>query len=362
MKAVLIFFLRFLAVQALLTAGGLALKKKKPGKKARVLLTVAEALIAIICAVLMLAGPVFLRPVQPALTVIYAALLTDAAAGLIYGIYTSAKKKERSYAVKRVLSLVLSLAFFAFGVWNMETVVPNRTVFTSPKLKEKHTLAFIADLHVGSAQPFSVTQKTIEAVKAEKPDALILGGDITDDYTTADQMRDAFSLFSDFGAPVYYVYGNHDLQPHADYANGRQFTEEELRETLERFGITLLVDEFAELAPDLTLLGRQDLSVERADSESLKAPDADAYLVVADHQPNGFKEAAAAGADLQLSGHTHAGQLFPLRAFYSLIGYCCGVYREGDSSLLVSSGACGWRFPMRTESRCHYEVVELLPE
>ena len=129
-------------------------------------------------------------------------------------------------------------------------------------------------------------------------------------------------------------------------------------------GVIVLKDEFAEIAPDLLLLGREDISEGegRTAAEDLVNPSPEKYLIVADHQPIEFKRNLAAGTDLQLSGHTHAGQLFPLGALYSVIGYCRGDYTEGDAVMNVSSGVCGWRMPFRTDSRCRYEVIKLTPE
>ena len=90
-------------------------------------------------------------------------------------------------------------------------------------------------------------------------------------------------------------------------------------------------------------------------------PAPEKYLIVADHQPSEFKKNLAAGTDLQLSGHTHAGQLFPLGPLYRLIGYCHGDYTEGEAVMNVSAGACGWRVPFRTQARCNYEVIRLTP-
>jgi len=75
------------------------------------------------------------------------------------------------------------------------------------------------------------------------------------------------------------------------------------------------------------------------------------------------EDTAASGADLQLSGHTHAGQLFPLRLIYNLTGYdAYGFYQHGDTTTYVSAGASGWNFPFRTEAQCQYDVIEFQPE
>ena len=358
------FTLWFLLAEALVTLAALPFRNKKQKPWARVLLIIGKALAAVLFAFLVLAGPVQLRAVQPLMMALYAALLPEALADALCSLFFAIRKKERRFMAVRVTGLVFGAAFFVFGVINMQTVTPEYHTYTSAKLVQPHTVVFIADLHVGSAQPFGVTEKTVAEVKALRPDATVLGGDIVDDYTTKEEMEAAFRLFADFETPVYFVYGNHDRQGHAQYAGGRKFTPEELEAALAQNGVILLQDGFAEIAPDLLLLGREDLSEgeARADISALQNPAPEKYLIVADHQPNAFKENLSAGADLQLSGHTHAGQLFPLGTLYPLIGYCYGDYTEGSAVMNVSAGACGWRMPLRTQAGCHYEVISLLPE
>ena len=363
MHVVLIFALWFLAAEVIVTAVGFLLRKRTVKPAQRGLLIVGKALLAILCAFLVLAGPVQLRAVQPLMMALYAALLADVLADVLCSVFLAVRKKERHFSAVRAAGLVFGVLFFVFGVVNMQTVTPQVHTYTSEKLDRQHTIVFIADLHVGSAQPFSVTEKTIAEVRDLHPDATILGGDIVDDYTTKEEMKATVRLFADFETPVYYIYGNHDRQGHAEYAGGRKFTQAELEAAMTENGVSVLRDAFAEIAPDLLLLGREDLSEgeNRADVQSLQNPAPEKYLIVADHQPAAFKENLSVGTDLQLSGHTHAGQLFPLGVFYRLIGYAYGDYTEGGAVMNVSAGACGWRMPLRTEAGCHYEVISLLP-
>ncbi len=363
MNIIVFAILLFAVSEVIITAVQFFLRKKNIKTSRRFILVAVKALTAIAFAVLPLAGPVFMRPAQPIMMAAYIALLADAAADLICTLCYVLSKKERKFAVSKAVSLVFGILLFAYAVFNMETVKPNYHTYTSEKLQSEHTFVFIADLHTGSAQPFNVTEKTVSAVKALNPDFTVLGGDITDDYTTKEEMIETFRLFKDFETPVYYIYGNHDRQGHAEYANGLQYTEEEFEKAMRDCNIIILKDEYARIAPDLLLLGREDMTEEsRADISSLENPDPGAYLVTADHQPADFKNNTAAGTDLQISGHTHAGQLFPLKFLYSLIGgYVHGDYKEGNAVLNVSSGACGWRMPFRTDAHCNYEVITLKP-
>ena len=364
MKTFVIFILLFFAVRAALSFVQFLLRKKKMKPAVRGLLIAAKALIAVAAAALPMAGPVQLRPVQPLMMALYVVLFADAAADLIYAVVLAVSKKKRSFGVFQAVSVCCCVLFFVYGFFNMQIVQPHTYSFASEKLTEAHKIVFAADVHVGSAQLFSTTEKTVETIKAEQPDCVILGGDIFDDYTTKEEMERTFALFRDFGCPVYFIYGNHDLQGHAEYAIGHQYTQDEFEQTMQNNGIILLMDEFVTLAPDVLVLGRNDISAgaDRADAASLVNPNPDAYLILADHQPTDFiKQRETISMDLQLSGHTHAGQLFPLNLLYEVIGYVYGEYVERDTAMIVSAGACGWREPLRTAAHCNYEVINLCP-
>lgn len=351
------------AAELVLTAFQLKLKNKKFRPAARAGIIAAKLLSAVAFAALTMAGPVQLRPVQQLMTALYAVLLPDAAADLIYSIITAAAKKERRFAAVKITGLVLTVLFAVAGTVNMQTVSGDTHTYYSEKIKQDRTFVFVADLHAGNAQNFSTAEKTVNEIKSLNPDFIVLGGDITDDYTTKEQMETLYAMFSDFENPVYYIYGNHDRQPHAEYANGRQYTAEELKDTLEKNGITVLKDEFAEISDDIILLGKEDDSTaDKCNPYLLSAPEKykDAYFIVAAHQPGSIEAFAEIGADLQVSGHTHAGQFFPLKWIYDLfISDACGEYKHGDTILYVTPGAGGWRFPFRTAGSCKYEIFNL---
>ena len=293
----------FFIVQALLTAVQYFTARKLVKLPLRIVLILAKALIAAAFALLVMAGPVFLRPVQAVLTAIYAALLPDAAADLLTLILY---RKKRRFAHLRIASLILGAAFFVYGTVNMQIVTPEYHTLSSPKLSESHRVVFVSDLHVGSSQSFDTTRRTIEKIGAEHPDFVILGGDITDDYTTKAEMEETYRLFGALGVPVYYIDGNHEIVQHPEYAE-IEYTYDELLDALEQNGIAILRDEYAELSSDLLLLGREDLA-DSSKRQPVAEPDTEQFLLVADHQPTSIEEHLELGADLQLSGHTHAGQ------------------------------------------------------
>ena len=131
-------------------------------------------------------------------------------------------------------------------------------------------------------------------------------------------------------------------------------------------GITVLEDQAVRVAGAFILAGRRDPSSLRqgerrlAISEILAGAEFDGSLpiVVLDHQPLHLEEAEKAGVDLQISGHTHDGQIFPIDLINRLIYELnWGYLRKGDTHYYVTSGAGTWGPPVRIGSRA--EIVRI---
>ena len=296
---------------------------------------------------------------------LYMAFFGDALADIVGLILVLIRKKPTLVWLRGAIGLVLTLAFLTFGLVNMQTVSADRHEYSSEKLRHEYTCVFLADLHYGTVQLPETVEKTLRKIKDEHPDFILLGGDITDEYTTKEQLTTIYKQIGELGIPTYYVYGNHDRQPRADqWANGRQYTEEELVQTITENGIVILQDSFVEFSDDLVLMGREDYSAGegRKKVEDLPVRPADKYVVNVDHSPYQTEDIKKTGADLQLSGHTHDGQYFPLGYGYSLfVKNVCGAHTVGDTDLYVSPGIGGWHDPVRTERLCRYEVIRLRP-
>jgi hypothetical protein len=96
-------------------------------------------------------------------------------------------------------------------------------------------------------------------------------------------------------------------------------------------------------------------------AKALRSRDASRPTILLAHRPDHVKEAARAGVALQLSGHTHGGQLAPIGWTLERIHqpYVCGLYRIGETTLYVTSGAGHWGPPMRLGTRAEIVLVEL---
>lgn len=161
---------------------------------------------------------------------------------------------------------------------------------------------------------------------------------------------------------VYYVLGNHDT---ARYSKNPPFTVQELMDALREGGVTLLVDEAVCPEEGLALVGRMDRSFPRATvREVMRGVDPARYIILADHQPYELEAKAAAGVDLQVSGHTHSGQVYPMGHLCSLLhigDLNYGQGRFGGMVAVVTSGFTGWGAPLRTQNHSEYVIISIRP-
>jgi predicted MPP superfamily phosphohydrolase len=134
---------------------------------------------------------------------------------------------------------------------------------------------------------------------------------------------------------------------------------------MNKIGIKVLRDETVEIAGALYVAGRKDKTAESADpsgrlkvSDLLSPLDLDKPVILMDHQPTKFQQAAEAGADILLSGHTHRGQFFPNHLLTKrLFELDWGYMRKGAMHVIVSSGFGTWGPPIRIGSRS--EIIQL---
>lgn len=265
--------------------------------------------------------------------------------------------KKRRPILCIILSAIVSTSIVTFGYVNMYTIHQTNYNLTTEKNITQTKVCFISDVHYPNANNPERLKEITNTLMKVKPDFYLLGGDFVDESTT---LKDMNVLFKQLGrltkvAPVYYVYGNHE--------NKTTFSREKLNQAITENNITILNDQKIQLN-NITLVGRKDYTnLNRKKTKDYHLTNK-TYNIVLDHQPQGTKESIKSNVDLQLSGHTHNGQMFPLSYSYHLQPDFAGNYGKEtfkNYTKIISSGLVGWGFPIRTEGICEYVVVNVTP-
>ena len=222
-------------------------------------------------------------------------------------------------------------------------------------------IAQISDLHVGPTLGEGFCRRVVEQVLALQPDLIAVTGDLIDGRV--DDIGYQVASLADLRAPLgtYFVTGNHEY-----YWDAPAWVA-----YLRSLGLDVLVNEHRVLRRgDATLVlgGVTDLKAHtilpahRSDPARAfrNAPAGDLRLLLA-HQPASLYGAQEAGVDLQLSGHTHGGQIFPMNLLVHLAHPIVeGLGLFGKTRVYVNRGTAYWGPPMRTGRRGEITLVELV--
>jgi predicted MPP superfamily phosphohydrolase len=233
-----------------------------------------------------------------------------------------------------------------------------------PRLPARHDgfrLVQLTDVHVGTTIGRDFVADVVRRTNALEPDLIAITGDLVDG--TPEQLRDGVAPLAELKARhgVFFVTGNHEYFSGADA----------WLEALPRLGVRVLSNQrvsIGEGADAFDLAGVDDhsaaryggLEPEAALAAALAGRDPARELVLLAHQPRAFAGAALHGVGLQLSGHTHGGQIWPFGYLVHLAQpFVAGLHRRGASQIYVSRGTGYWGPPMRLGAPAEITLLTL---
>ena len=258
----------------------------------------------------------------------------------------------------RRLIIFVEFAFialiFIIGRYNFNNKIVEKLDISISKKAKIETLKIVAasDLHLGYSNNKSDFKKMVDLINSQNPDIILLVGDIADMHSqpmTAQNMKEEFLQFR---APlgIYAVVGNHEC--YGDTENTVEY--------LESAGVIVLRDSLVLLNSDIYIVGRNDKAIRNRKELNtlLKNIDKQKPIILLDHQPFNLKQAQDNGVDLQLSGHTHAGQVFPFTLITKWVyEQQHGYLKKGETHYYISSGIGAWGPKLRIGSQS--EIVNI---
>jgi predicted MPP superfamily phosphohydrolase len=227
--------------------------------------------------------------------------------------------------------------------------IPSR----NSSLKELNAV-LISDIHLSSINGDGFAKDIVNKINILHPDIVFVGGDLVDDKAAVLREKEIGFSFKDLKAPlgVYGITGNHE------YINGVDSSVNYMKE----LNVIVLRDSSITINNGFVLIGREDrsrgLKRRKPLKELVDGSEKNLPVILMDHTPFQLEEAMENGVDLQLSGHTHHGQMFPINLITSKIYELSrGYKKKGNTQYYVSSGVGTWGPPVRTGSRS--EIVNL---
>lgn len=253
-----------------------------------------------------------------------------------------------AHLIARVLFGVATLA----GLYGMVNAAFTRVKKISVKLPNLpdswrgRMAALVSDTHLGHVRSYAFLRRIIGMLTRLQPDVVFIGGDLYDG--TAADLDSLAQLWTEFTPPLgtYFVAGNHDgFTGHARHV-----------EAVSNSGVRVLNNE------KVTVDGMQIVGVHYSDAVNAQRyrsilrraeVDRDRASILLTHAPSGLPIAEEEGISLQLSGHTHGGQIFPFTWIVSKVWgqFTYGLKRLGNLLVYTSSGTGTWGPPMRVGTR-----------
>jgi len=220
-------------------------------------------------------------------------------------------------------------------------------------------VVLVSDIHLGMMISNGKLRKLVELVNEQNADLVLLAGDVFDEDLGPVIQNNMGDLLKNLQAKqgVYAILGNHEFFGNANAAE----------KYLENHNITVLRDSSVTLENGITIAGREDISGQRMNGKPRKTienllagVDTEKPVFLLDHQPFKLAEVAMQKVDLQVSGHTHNGQMWPFNYITGAVFEISRGYGKiKDTHFYVSSGFGTWGPPIRTNSRAEIIVLEI---
>jgi len=210
----------------------------------------------------------------------------------------------------------------------------------------------LSDLHLGKNVKVDYIRTLVEKINKIKPDILLFSGDIL--QTSALHVKDHLRCFRELEVPSYYVSGNHDIF----------YGPKELKTIMQESGVVCLDNKIVELKIKGSLLQLVGLSDRYSFVRGIRRPIKELFLelnpdlstILLTHQPKDISYVDNFRIDIQLSGHTHGGQIYPFSIIVKYFQpYISGLYKQRNTLLYVCRGLGYWGVDVR------YKVPSEIP-
>ena len=284
------------------------------------------------------------------------------------GRWISKKRLKPQLTTKVVYILGICSLFYYGHEMAMEPSIVNYQVKIDKSAKvNKLRIVQLSDIHINDMTSSDRIQHMVDKVNQLDADFIVITGDTLDRRLQPFTEKGFDKQFQQFKSKygTYIIFGNHE------YLNIKEENnhEQDIINAFKHANMKVLKDDVVHLDNvGITFIGRDDFSSSRYDIKRASLPDLMVFsntnkpIILLDHQPHDLDEPANLGVDLMISGHTHAGQVFPINLIEKLIyknNY--GIYKNTKQHFtsIVSSGFGFWGPPIRLMTRSEIVVIDV---
>lgn len=245
-----------------------------------------------------------------------------------------------------LITLLMASLITSFSLWNATQIKKKEYVVPIAGLTKDMDLMLVSDLHISTSVKQTQIQKLFTLASQERVEAILIAGDLFDESTTKKDMQYFCDQAKRSRQQIYYALGNHEsLSPN----------KQAYLAMLTKANVKILQDETVLLDHQLLLVGRKD-KMEKQRKPLADLVSQNEMVLVMDHRPV-YDETKVA---LQVSGHTHNGQIAINQLFTSIVyPHIYGSY-DDPYPMIVTSGYGTWGFPMRLASQNEYVILHIV--
>lgn len=260
-----------------------------------------------------------------------------------------------------IVTFIFCLLFCFYGVYEAEKDA--RIVsynISSPKIKEETKVVMMSDLHIDTDVSQKYVERLVQRVNALEPDAIVIVGDVIDNapHFLMSQMGELQNLSAKYG--TYVTLGNHEFYSGVmDWV--LKFGQMQFN-ILNNYGMRLgNTGIYIAGLPDVNAAQGSGMKINLRNTFMMAQKED--YVILLEHTPKLYEGINKENTDLQLSGHTHGGQIYPFHYFTAPAndGRLAGFYNQDGVDIYVSRGTRYWGPPMRIFAPSEITVFNFLP-
>lgn len=270
------------------------------------------------------------------------------------------KNYEQTKKITALVIIILVGVIVLLGNLNKRDITIKTLNLTLPKGSSKLNelnIVMASDLHLSPIDGERLLSKIIDKINSVKPDIILFAGDIVDDKAKILKERGIGESFKRLNPKygIYSINGNHEfineVEPSVQF--------------MEDYGMKILRDNYELVDSSFYIIGREDVVMKQFTGKERKTLEeivssinSDYPKILLDHTPVKLEQAELNNIDLQFSGHTHHGQIWPANIITNMIyEVSWGYLKKGKTHFYVTSGAGTWGPPVRTGSKS--EIVNI---
>jgi len=269
-------------------------------------------------------------------------------------------------SIRALLSLGLFTVIMIYGIANAYSLKVNEVTIPIKGLTKEIRAVHISDIHLGNYRGEKYLNKIVNTINELNPDVLFNTGDMFDSKAHFHNRSNVLQPLKNLTMPHYFVYGNHD----------QYVGVEKVIKRMEDAGAIVLQNEAIHFG-ELQVIGLNNMAKDSISFDPHAIPGSETVesvmnkitighnqpTLILHHRPEGVEYMEAVKNSLLLSGHTHAGQLFPFTLIAKgMFTYNKGLYQHNDMSIYVTEGVGTIFVPLRIGTHSEITLINMVPE